>query len=249
MSVYDDQSLVLNKHQHSGSIPQHVAVIMDGNRRWAIERNESIYEGHRKGADTLKKIIDFAQEIGVKTFTAFAFSTENWKRPSFEVVQLMWLFEDFLQKQRKDMVKKGIRFHTIGNSEELPDSLRAVIDEVTHETKDGKGIDLVLAINYGSRDEIVRASIKLAAAIKKGEILEEEVDEKCFASFLDTASWKEPDLLIRTSGEMRLSNFLLWQLSYAEVYISPVMWPDFNEQCFLQATSEYQKRNRRMGKG
>lgn len=228
-------------------IPHHIAIIPDGNRRWAREQELSVQKGHREGADILMDTLRAAKAIGVRVVTFYTFSTENWSRPSEEVEGLMWLIETYLENELPNMVVEGIRFDTIGDLDLLPDSLRRRIELTKEMTAEQGKIDLILALNYGSRNEIVRTCRKLAAKVASGMIKEEDITEAMITQNLDTFRWKDPDLLIRTSGENRLSNFLLWQLSYGEMYLTPVLWPDFTPRHLLDAVFDFQKRERRLG--
>jgi undecaprenyl diphosphate synthase len=228
-------------------IPNHVAIIMDGNRRWEKENHMPLFSGHWRGAESLTRIVRAGNALGIGTLTAFAFSTENWTRSNEEVEALMRLFEVYLIQQRRSMQEEGVRFHTIGDLSLLPQGVQKAMQETKEATRDGKNIDLILAINYGGRDEIVRAARQIVEALEAGKISKREIGENLFSQYLDTARWPDPDLLIRTSGERRLSNFLLWQTSYSELYIEDVFWPDFSEKHFLQAILDYQKRKRRLG--
>lgn len=228
-------------------IPYHVAMIPDGNRRWAKKQALEVQKGHQEGADVLMDTLRAAKELGIRAMTFYTFSTENWSRPEYEVRGLLALIENYLETEMPTMLAEGVRFHTIGNIHPLPESLQKVIAKAKSATTHCKSIDLILALNYGSRDEIVRACRKIACALASGQIKEEEIDERFVATMLDTPSWKDPDLLIRTSGEARLSNFLLWQLSYAEIYLTHVLWPDFRPCHLLEAVLDYQKRDRRCG--
>ncbi len=228
-------------------IPKHIAMIPDGNRRWAKRKHSSVEEGHRQGADNLMDIVKAAKEIGIEVLTFFTFSTENWSRPKGEVDVLMWLLQNYLFKQRAAMIENGIRFHTIGEISRLPVDLINIIDETKAATESCSKINLVLALNYGGRDEISRAVKKIAADIEAKKIKNDEITEEMISRYLDTHSWLDPDLLIRTSGELRVSNFLLWQISYAEIYIANALWPDFSPSHLLEAILDFQKRERRLG--
>lgn len=242
--LYTDEQI---NQVRASYVPKHVAIIMDGNRRWAKKRLLPTHAGHWRGADTLTHIVRAAGELGIKTLTVFGFSTENTKRSPKEVDSLMRLMKQYLIKQRPKMVEEGVRLHTIGDLSSFPDELIEEIHSTKELTKDGSTIDLVLALGYGSRDEIKRASQALAADCLLGKVSIDSIDEETFAGYLDTASWCDPDLVIRTSGESRLSNFLLWQASYAEVFISPILWPDFTAKDLLQTILEFQHRERRKG--
>ncbi len=228
-------------------IPKHVAIIMDGNRRWAKNRGLSPMVGHWKGAEVLRQISESAANLGVKVLTVYAFSTENWARSEEEVESLMKLFEMYLRSQKDHMVASGVKLDVIGDIDRLPLSVRETAHEVKEATAGGTRIELVLALNYGARDDIKRAVVSIVEDIEKGLIAKEAVSEKLIASYLDTAKWADPELLIRTSGERRLSNFLLWQISYAEVHYTDVLWPDFDEGALVDAILEFQKRDRRTG--
>jgi undecaprenyl diphosphate synthase len=229
-------------------LPKHVAVIMDGNGRWAKRQGLPRIMGHRRGVDTLKDLLRCCRDWGVQALTAYAFSTENWGRPLEEVDFLMTLFERVLRQELREMMKENVRIRFIGNLNALPTSLQAEIERSMIETKDNQGICFSVATNYGGRQEIVRACQTIAAQIKQGLIQPDEVDERLFEQHLYTADICDPDLLIRTSGEMRLSNFLLWQAAYAELYVTDTLWPDFDRQEFHRALVSYQQRERRFGK-
>lgn len=229
-------------------IPSHVAIIMDGNRRWAKRQGLPAMMGHWKGADTLMRIVRAASELGIKTLTVFSFSTENWSRSKEEVDALMHLFKVYLIKQRGPMAREGVRLHAIGNLEQLPSSVLKELELSKVETAHCKKIDLVLAMNYGGRDDIRRAFISMMTDFEQGKLSKEQISEAMISKYLDTANWPDPELLIRTSGERRQSNFLLWQLSYSEFYLTDTLWPDFDERALLQAVSEVQQRHRRIGR-
>lgn len=229
------------------SVPYHIAIIPDGNRRWAKKRAENIADGHAEGAGNLMNIVRAAHALGIKVVTFYMFSTENWSRSQDEVQALMLLLEQYLLDQKKTMMDEGVRFNTIGDLSALSPCLRTLIDEVKEATSTGKSIDIVAALNYGSRDELLRAFHKIHSEIERENLKVEEVDEQVISRYLDTASWPDPDLMIRCSGEFRLSNFLLWQLSYAEVYISDVLWPDFTPHHLQEAVTAFQGRERRLG--
>lgn len=232
---------------NSGHIPEHVAIIMDGNRRWAERHNLPVEKGHQQGAETLMKIVEAAAEMGIKFLTVYAFSTENWKRSPEEIRSLLQIFETYLQKMQPEMIERGVRLQTIGEIERFPTSLQQALHKVQAATAPGKRITLILALNYGGRSELARAVKKLLGDFSKKKFHLEELDEQMLASYLDTKGIVDPELLIRTSGENRVSNFLLWQISYAEVYITKILWPDFTKEDFAQAIAEYQKRERRVG--
>lgn len=228
-------------------IPRHIAIIMDGNRRWANRNKLPPIVGHWKGAETLSAIVDAAANIGIKVLTVYAFSTENWNREPTEVDGLMHLFKMYLNAQKDRMVREGVRLCTIGDLEKLPADLKQALEETKKATQSCRRIDLVLAANYGARDDIKRATVSIVQQCLEGRIKKEDITEEMIAQSLDTAPWKDPELLIRTSGEKRLSNFLLWQISYTEVYITDVLWPDFGEEELHNALLDYQRRQRRGG--
>jgi len=228
--------------------PEHVAIIMDGNRRWAKKRGLPASAGHLRGAETLTEIVRAASNFGIKVLTVYAFSTENWKRSVVEVKALMHLFKTYLIRERNSMIEEGVRLNMIGDMSRVPKDVLEVFEETIEATKGGTKMDLVVAINYGSRDELKRAIGTMIEDCLAKKISKEELSEDLISSYLDTAKWKDPDLLIRTSGESRISNFLLWQISYAEVMVTDVLWPDFTEKDLLAAIHEYRKREQRQGK-
>lgn len=228
-------------------VPRHVAIIMDGNRRWARRHSLAPIMGHWKGADALTNIVTAAKSLGIKVLTVFSFSTENWSRPEDEVEGLMHLFKNYLLQQKEAMIEEGIKLDAIGDLSGLPTDVRETVEACKRATAHCDQIELILAMNYGGRNDILQAARALAKDAAEGKLKDVEISEKTFSGYLDTAKWEDPELLIRTSGENRISNFLLWQLSYAEVYISDVLWPDFSEGNLLEAVVEYQKRGRRWG--
>jgi undecaprenyl diphosphate synthase len=227
--------------------PQHVAIIMDGNRRWAQERDMPSAFGHWRGAKALTEIVKAATDLGIKILTVYAFSTENWLRQKAEVSYLMQLFENYLLEQKETMIQEGIKLDAIGDLSLLPDRLVKVFQDVKQATSAGKNIELILALSYGGRNEILRGIRAVIDDYDRGLIDKQTLDEATFSQYLDTAKWPDPDLLIRTSGENRLSNFLLWQLCYTEVIISDVLWPDFLYKNLEDAVNEYRSRKRRKG--
>lgn len=229
------------------NIPKHVAIIMDGNGRWAKERRLPRILGHRAGIDRIKEIINAADELGIKVITFFAFSAENWARPKTEVAMLMHSLKNFLDRQIKELDKNNIKFIWIGRNEPLPYYLRVKIKEAQNRTKDNTGLKVVLALNYGARQEIIDAAKKFAASVAKGETDIEGLGIERFDRYLYTAGLPDPDLLIRTSGEMRISNFLLWQISYAELLFLKKYWPDFRAGDLKKAIEVYRVRERRFG--
>ncbi len=223
-------------------IPQHIAIIMDGNGRWAKRRGLPRMAGHRRGIERLREIVPAAKDYGVKILTLFAFSTENWNRPKGEIEGLFKTLERHLKDEVEELQKNNVRLHPIGRLEGLPSSLQRELSRVERITEDNKGIILNLALNYGGRSDIVDAVKKMIAQGPKG------IDEKTLSQYLSTSGQPDPDLLIRTSGEMRISNFLLWQLAYSELWITPILWPDFKKENLLEAILDYQKRERRFGR-
>ncbi len=230
-----------------GKIPKHIAIIMDGNRRWAKLRGLPPMMGHWEGAEVLIDVVRSAIELGVKTLTVYSFSTENWERPGDEIDALMNIFEVYLIRNRELMVREGIRLDAIGDLSRLPSRVISAFEETKAVTQKGDKINLVLALNYGARDEIRRAMIKILEENQRNKVQIESVTEEFISSHLDTSKWGDPDLFIRTSGELRLSNFLLWQISYAELYMTEVSWPDFSSQNLYDAVSCFQQRHRRRG--
>ncbi|HEX2583457.1 MAG TPA: polyprenyl diphosphate synthase [Chlamydiales bacterium] len=224
-------------------IPRHIAIIMDGNRRWAKRRGIPPSAGHWEGAETLAEIVRAAADIGIKTLTVYSFSTENWSRADEEIEVLMNLFEIYLTKKRDSLVKDGVRLDAIGDLEAMPEKVKAALDLTRKATEQCDKINLVLAINYGGRDEIRRAVRKI---VEKG-IKAIDITEELISSELDTHRYGDPELLIRTSGELRISNFLIWQISYTEIYTTDVLWPDFTPVKLYEAVHEYQSRIRRKG--
>ncbi len=229
-------------------LPKHVAVIMDGNGRWAKGRGLPRIMGHQRGVDTLKDLLRCCRDWGIPALTAYAFSTENWGRPLEEVEFLMTLFERVLRRELREMMEENVRISFVGNLEVLPLSLQSEIARSMKDTQDNTGIQFTVATNYGGRQEIVQACQAIATLVQKGLLNPNEIDESLFERHLYTTGISHPDLLIRTSGEMRISNFLLWQLAYAEIYVTQTLWPDFNREEFYKALLEYQQRERRFGK-
>lgn len=229
-------------------LPRHIAVIMDGNGRWAKKRGLPRIVGHQKGVDVLKSLLRCCDDWGVEVLTAYAFSTENWGRPLNEVEFLMTLFERVLRRELAEMMKEDVKIRFLGDLTALPDSLQAEIDYAMTETQNNRGIQFNVATNYGSRQEIISACQAIASLLKEDKIELGDINEEMFENHLYTQGIINPDLLIRTSGEMRLSNFLLWQMAYAEIYVTETLWPDFNREQFHQALLNYQQRERRFGK-
>jgi undecaprenyl diphosphate synthase len=229
-------------------LPRHVAIIMDGNGRWAKHRFLNRVEGHRQGMKSVSTVVETAVDIKIPVLTLYAFSVENWFRPQDEVSALMKLLVEYLKRELARMVKHDIRLMTIGDVTGLPTQVREELRFTIERTAHNEGMILNLALNYSGHQEIIQATKKIAHDLQKGKIREEDLDEEMFSRYLFTRGLPDPDLLIRTSGEMRLSNFLLWQLAYAEFWITPVFWPDFRQKEFLQAIVSYQRRERRFGR-
>jgi undecaprenyl diphosphate synthase len=229
------------------SLPQHVAIIMDGNGRWAKSRNLPRTAGHKKGADALKRTLDTCREIGIRYLTIYAFSSENWKRPAGEVGDLMQLLQHYLRQEMQTLHENNVRLRFIGDLGQLSEDIRRQIDEAVTLTSRNTGFNLTVALSYGGRQEIVRAVKKLASDIQSGVLTSDGISEETLTRMLDTADLPEPDLLIRTGGEQRLSNFLLWQSAYTEFYFTQALWPDFDTPHFMEALQEYARRERRYG--
>lgn len=228
-------------------VPKHLAIIMDGNGRWAKKRDLPRIFGHKEGAKSVREITEACAEIGIKYLTLYAFSTENWKRPEKEIKFLMSLLYDYLTKEEKTLINNNIKFDTIGDVSKLPKKIRAKISRVKKITKNNKRMTLILALNYGSRNEITQAVKKISFLVKSGKLKTSSISESTISENLYTSKYPDPDLLIRTSGEQRISNFLLWQMAYSEIYISDVLWPDFRRKELYEAIKEYGKRERRYG--
>ncbi|HHI97051.1 MAG TPA: isoprenyl transferase [Thermodesulfatator atlanticus] len=229
-------------------IPAHVAIIMDGNGRWAKARRLPRVMGHREGMKSVRAVVETARKIGIKVLTLYAFSKENWQRPQDEVSFLMRLLAEYLQKEVDELHQKDIQIRAIGEIELLPKEVYELLVQAIKKTSQNQGMILNLALSYGGRAEIAHAAREIARACLAGKLKIEEVDEALFASYLYTKDLPDPDLLIRTSGELRLSNFLLYQCAYTELYFTPTLWPDFREKEFLEALKDYQRRERRFGK-
>jgi len=230
-----------------GKLPEHIAIIMDGNGRWAKKRGLSRSIGHREGSNTLKKIVTFCEEIGIKYLTVYAFSTENWKRPKSEVDSLMSLLKEYLKNADKELSGKNVRINVIGDISRLSPEIQALTKKVMKSTSRNTGMLLNIALNYGGRDEILKAVKAIAKETAAGKISADDIDEKMISDHLYTSGIPDPDLLIRTSGEKRLSNFLIWQSAYSEFWFTDVLWPDFKKENMLEAIYAYQNRDRRYG--
>ncbi|MBP5154214.1 MAG: isoprenyl transferase [Lachnospiraceae bacterium] len=228
-------------------IPRHIAIILDGNGRWAKKRGLPRALGHKAGCEALERTVEDCARLGVEFLTVYAFSTENWKRSQEEVSALMQLFAFYIPRLRKRAMANDIRVTAIGDESRFAPELARMLDELVRDTAENKGMTLVMALNYGARDELRRAAVRLAAQVQRGELLPEEITEETIAQALDTAGIPDPDLLIRTSGEQRLSNFLLWQSAYTEFLFPEVLWPDFTAETLTACIEAYQKRDRRFG--
>lgn len=229
-------------------IPTHVAIVMDGNGRWAAQRNLPRIAGHAAGIDVVRKIVRACGEIGIKYLSLFTFSTENWQRPTAEVRFLMRLLRDTIRKEVDELMKNDVRLLAVGRLGDLPSEVRTELDDALKRTSQNRGLNLVLALSYGGRNEIVDAVRMMVQDAKAGKLSSSDVDENTFRNYLYMPELPDPDLLIRTSGEMRLSNFFLWQTFYTELWVTPVLWPDFSREHLLQALKDYDKRERRFGK-
>lgn len=229
------------------ALPQHIAIIMDGNGRWAQERSLPRLEGHRAGTKSVRSVVEECRRLGIRYLTLFCFSTENWQREEDEVFGLMQLFAHYLNTELSNLLENNIRLRAIGDLERLPAAVQDALAEVISKTEHNTGLDFVLAISYGGREEILAATKKVVSKVQSGEITSNQVTSQLFASCLWTQDLPDPDLLIRTSGEMRISNFLLWQLAYAEIVVTPEYWPDFDPDSLKRCLDEYSRRERRFG--
>mgnify|MGYP001256319530 FL=1 len=245
--IIDKKNNDLSKRIDMQKIPEHIAIIMDGNGRWATKKGLPRTYGHKRGVDVLKEILKASKKLGCKVLTVYAFSTENWTRPTKEVDFLINLFREVLRNEIEEINEESTKIKFIGDLTPFPETLKKIISSSESLTKNNNKFLLNVCVNYGGRQEIVKVAKELALKSSSGEIKPSEVNEELFNSKLLTRGIKDPELLIRTSGEKRISNFLLWQLAYSEIYISDVMWPDFNEFEFLKAIIDYQSRNRRFG--
>ncbi|GAB3067159.1 isoprenyl transferase [Virgibacillus ainsalahensis] len=247
LPFFKNKQTELNDEFDLGNIPDHVAIIMDGNGRWAKKRGLPRIAGHREGIKAVNRVVREAGKCDVKVLTLYAFSTENWKRPASEIDFLMKLPKEFLHVYLPELMENNVRIDTIGDFEALPEHTKEAIEYAKEKTKGNNGLLLNFALNYGSRFEITQAIKKIMTDINRSEISLEALDEKIFSEYLYTQGINDPDLLIRTSGEQRLSNFLLWQLAYTELWFTEVFWPDVNEEVFREAIQDYQQRKRRYG--
>ncbi len=230
------------------NVPEHIAIILDGNGRWAKSRGLSRTEGHKQGVKNLEMLLDEFKDLNVKYLTLYVFSTENWKRPTFEINNLMLLLNKYLTDKLDQLISENVRLKVIGDIEKLPNKTKSLINDATQKTKDNSGLTLILAINYGSRPEIINAIKNLAFDALNNKIDVNTIDESTFSNYLYTCDIPDPDLLIRTSGEYRLSNFLLWQCAYTEFWYTDVLWPDFSKEDLYKALGNFSKRKRRFGK-
>ena len=239
---------VLDKNFSDSKIPEHISIIMDGNGRWAKKNSLPRISGHKKGIGSVRAITKKCDEIGIKYLSLYTFSSENWKRPRSEVKALMRLLLTTIRHEIKDLNKNNVRLMTIGNLNDLPDDAKKGMEEGLELTKNNSGLNLILALSYGSRNEILRMVKSITAKVMDGDISPNKIKESDIISELDTSNIPDPDLLIRTGGEFRLSNFLLWQIAYSEIYVTEKYWPDFRENELLKAIEDYQSRDRRFGK-
>jgi undecaprenyl diphosphate synthase len=231
-----------------GTVPAHVAVIMDGNGRWAKGRSLPRPLGHHAGMKAVREVVEGCLEAGVSVLTLFAFSQDNWQRPASEIEALMRLLEEYIAREANELKEQGVSVRILGHLDQLGERAREAVDRIMAVTAGGQALALNLCISYSARAEIARAARLLAEAAKAGELEPADIDEEAVGRMLYTAEWPDPDLLIRTSGEMRISNFLLWQLAYSELYVTPVLWPDFTRRHLFEAILEYQRRDRRFGR-
>ena len=243
--MHDD---ALRQLQLNGNPPAHVAIIMDGNGRWARGRALPRPFGHKAGMKAVREVVEGALAAGVEVLSLFAFSQENWQRPAAEIGALMGLLEEYIAREMADLKEQGVVVRFLGDLDRLPASQRAAVDRLMAHTAGGRRLSLNILISYGSRAELARAARLLAEEVRAGRMDPADVDEDAISRRLYTSAWPDPDLLIRTSGELRISNFMLWQLAYAELFVTPVLWPDFTRQHLWEAILEYQRRDRRFGK-
>lgn len=244
-TVNSNRSLLERVKQ--GTIPQHVAIIMDGNGRWATRRGLPRTAGHRAGAEALRDVLEGCTEAGIGILTVYAFSTENWRRPAEEVLALMDLLVEYIHREGRELKDKGVRFTVTGFTDELSPHIQRELQETVALCRDNQGLLLNVALNYGGRREIATTARRLAEMVREGQLQPEDIDEEFFGQHLLTGGLPDPDLLIRTGGEWRLSNFLLWQLAYAELWVTPVLWPDFRRGHLFEAILDFQRRERKFG--
>jgi undecaprenyl diphosphate synthase len=239
---------LLQRMRMHGSVPGHIAIIMDGNGRWAKGRSLPRPLGHHAGMKAVREVVEGSLQAGVRVLTLFAFSQENWKRPAGEIEALMKLLEEYIAREAPELRRQGVAVRVLGHLDQLGDGARRAVDRIMAETAGGHSLALNLCISYSAREEIARAARKLAEEVLAGRLDASDIDEEAVGRMLYTAEWPDPDLLIRTSGEMRISNFLLWQLAYAELYVTPVLWPDFTRRHLFEAILDFQRRERRFGR-
>jgi len=243
ISEQDGESLGLESRQ----LPRHIAIIMDGNGRWASRRGFPRIEGHRQGVNSVRTVVEESTRLGIEQLTLYCLSSENWKRPALELNLLMQLLKKFVIGEREEIMRQNIRFSTIGRRSDLPKDVLAEVDKTINESRNNTGMQLCLALNYGSRSEIVDAVKSIVSEVEQGNLQADDIDEEVISSHLYTAGMPDPDLVIRTAGEMRVSNFLLWQISYAELWVTETYWPDFSVNDFWQALRDFAARDRRFG--
>jgi undecaprenyl diphosphate synthase len=248
MTANDREAAALLETLRAQPVPEHVAIIMDGNGRWATGRGLPRIAGHREGVKAARNIVRAADELGLRFLTLYAFSTENWSRPLDEVSMLMNLLERSVHAELPELMARNARLRVLGQTGRVPAGVRRGIDHVVHETRNNTGLTVMMAFNYGGRDELLDAFRALARQVQAGELKPDDITEKDVSGALYTADVPDPDLLIRTSGEMRISNFLLWQIAYTELLVTPVLWPDFGAGDLYRAVAEFQKRTRRFGR-
>jgi undecaprenyl diphosphate synthase len=248
IAPHTDNKMDLKDTINKDNLPRHIAVIMDGNGRWAEKRGNQRIFGHRNAVEAVRDTVEASAELGIDYLTLYAFSTENWKRPKTEVDALMALLVTTINAETKTLLDNNIKLHTIGNTASLPNNVQKQLKQAMDKTSMNTGLNLVLALSYGSRWEIANAIRKLAVDVKEGRLNAENINESVFENYLDTAGFPDPELIIRTSGEFRISNFLLWQIAYTELYFTPTLWPDFRREHLYEAILSFQHRERRFGK-
>ena len=244
----DARASLLQEVKLNGRIPAHVAIIMDGNGRWAGARGLPRFRGHTAGMKSVREVIEGCIEVGIPVLTLYAFSQENWNRPVAEVTALMGLLQRYVTKEQAELIRQGVQVRIFGDMSRVPGAPRKAIERIQKATAGGDRLKLNLLISYGSRAEITRAARRLAERVRDGELTPDQIDEAALSAELYTADVPDPDLLIRTSGELRISNFMLWQLAYTELYITPLFWPEFTREHLYEAVHDYQKRDRRFGR-
>jgi undecaprenyl diphosphate synthase len=245
--VTDNLSQLKDKILETGSLPRHIAIIMDGNGRWARQRRLPRIAGHREGINSVREVVRATDELGVDVLTLYVFSAENWRRPKREIGALMQLLRETIRREIEDLMRNKVRLAVIGRLQDVAPAARQVLTDAVQATAQNTGLLLNLAINYGGRTELIDAVRGLVRDVQEGDVSPEAIDEKVFEKYLYTGQLPDPDLLIRTSGEMRISNFLLWQIAYTEIYVTDVLWPDFRREHLYQAILDYQNRERRFG--